>query len=66
MQNDLKIVLYPIQLTLCYTLGEFQIWPKIAQNEKKYDFETLHVVCGNQKNKIWTFKINTLMILTQL
>ena len=24
--------------------GEFQIGPKIAQNEKKYDFETFHVV----------------------
>ena len=51
-----------IQLTLCYTWGEFQI----TQKEKKYDFETFHVVRSNQNNKIWTFKINTLMVLTLL
>ena len=33
--------------------GEIQIWPKIAQNEKKCDFETFHVVRNNRKNKIW-------------
>ena len=46
--------------------GEFQIWPKIAQNEKKYDFETFHAVHSNRNNKIWTLKTNTLMVLTLL
>ena len=29
---------------------------KIAQKELGYDFETLHVILSNQKNKIGTFK----------
>ena len=66
-ENENEIfLLYPIQLTLCYTWGVNFRFDNNNKNEKKYNFETFHVVRSNQNNKIWTLKTNTLMVLTLL